>query len=262
MASSLSLKGKVALITGCTGGIGKATARSLALKGASIAVHYHSATETANSLVKELKSHGVDAVAFKATGFAIFSADLSTYEATRALHHAVTEFMGAPDILFCNSGILGKTIGPKGDIQDIPVELFEETWRTNTGVHYLLTQLVLPAMESKKWGRIIYCSSVAAGTGGVIGPHYASSKSAMHGLVHWLAGKYAPEGITVNAVAPALITNTGMFPGNQAELRARIPVGRFGEPEEIASVVEMFTTNAYLTNKIYVVDGGMTPSAF
>jgi len=255
MASpELPLQNKIALITGCTGGIGKATARALARQGASIAVHYNSAAQTAESLVNELKSYGVGAAAFQA--------DLSDYDATRKLFNAVKGGMGDPDILFCNSGIQGKVIGPKGNIQDVSVELFEETWRINTGVHFLLTQLVLPAMEKKQWGRIIYCSSVAAGTGGVIGPHYASSKSAMHGIVHWLAGRYAPHGITANAVAPALITNTGMVSGSPEQYTSKIPVGRLGQPEEIASVVQLLATNAYMTNKIIVADGGWTASAF
>jgi len=248
------LKGKLALITGCTGGIGTAAARVLARKGAAIAVHYHTAAQAAQSLIKELEELGVKAKAFQA--------DLSTYEAVRALHAAVKAAMGDPDILFCNSGILAKTIGPKGNIHDISVDMFEDTWRTNTGVHFLLTQLCLPAMEAQSWGRVIFCSSVAAGTGGVIGPHYASSKSAMHGLIHWLANRYASEGITVNGVAPALITNTGMFPNPSSGLKSIIPVGRFGVPEEIGAVVELLATNAYMTNKIIVADGGMTPSAF
>jgi len=248
------LLGRIALITGCTGGIGKATAVALARQGASIAVHYNSAAQIAAGLVDEIKSYGVDAAAFQA--------DLSGYDATKKLFEAVRGTMGDPDILFCNSGILGKTIGAQGDIQEISVDLFEETWRTNTGVHFLLTQLVLPAMEKKKWGRVIFCSSVAAGTGGVIGPHYASSKSAMHGLVHWLAGRYASHGITANAVAPALITNTGMMPGSPEHLTSRIPIGRMGQPEEIASIVQLLATNAYMTNKIIVADGGWTASAF
>jgi 3-oxoacyl-[acyl-carrier protein] reductase len=76
----------------------------------------------------------------------------------------------------------------------------------------------MPAMVEKAWGRIIFCSSVAGFTGGVIGPHYASSKSALHGLIHWLAGAYAQRGITVNGVAPALIRDTKMLPGSSEEL--------------------------------------------
>jgi len=117
-------------------------------------------------------------------------------------------------------------------------------------------------MEQKKYGRIVFNSSVAAGIGGIIGPHYASSKSAMHGLLHWMANRYAKEGITCNAVAPALIIETDMMSNPPEEMGKRIPVGRFGLPHEVAPVVEMLVTNAYMTNKIIVVDGGLTASAF
>lgn len=251
-----SLAGRMALITGCTGGIGKATAKALARQGCSIAVHFHSAERTASSLVSEISAFGVKAAAFQA--------NLSDYDGVRKLYNEVVSEFGHPDILFNNSGVKGSVIGTEGNIQDVSVDMFEQTWKTNTGTHFLLTQLCLPHMESQKYGRIIFCSSVAAGTGGVIGPHYASSKSAMHGLVHWIAPRYAKDGITCNAVAPALIAETGMLNAKEApqSLKARIPIGRFGQPEEVASVVELLVKNAYLTNKIIVVDGGWTPSAF
>lgn len=125
------------------------------------------------------------------------------------------------------------------EISDISIEEFEQTWRANCGSAFLLTQLCIPAMEKKAWGRVIFCSSVAGFTGGSIGPHYAqvefwsllceaqliyvsrSSKSAMHGLIHWLAGAYAKKGVTVNGVAPALIGDTMMLPGNSQELAKR-----------------------------------------
>ncbi|KAF9445194.1 NAD(P)-binding protein [Macrolepiota fuliginosa MF-IS2] len=250
-----SLKGKLALVTGCTGGIGHATALALARRGCSIAVHYNTAEEKARQLLLELKQ-------FPDVAAAAFQADLSGYDGVRKLHAEVVKTMGNPDILFNNAGALNGVIGPNGNIQDISVEAFEATWRTNTGTAFLLTQLCLPSMEEKKWGRIVFNSSVAAGIGGVIGPHYASSKSAMHGLLHWIANRYAREGITCNAVAPALITETTMMASATDQLRKGIPVGRFGYPQEIASVVEMLVTNSYMTNKIVVADGGMTASAF
>ncbi|KAJ3565516.1 hypothetical protein NP233_g7584 [Leucocoprinus birnbaumii] len=276
---SKSLKGKLALITGCTGGIGYATAIALARHGCSIAVHYNSAEAKANELIGEVeKFEGVKAVGFQA--------DLSSYDGVRKLYEDVVRVMGHPDVLFNNAGVLGGTIGPNGNIQDVSVETFENTWRTNTGTAYLLTQLCLPSMEQKKWGRIVFNSryvfahfddrssysvklnvnafdrSVAAGTGGVVGPHYASSKSAMHGLLHWIANRYAKDGITCNAVAPALIVETNMMANPSEELGKRIPIGRFGVPQEVASVVELLVTNAYMTNKIIVADGGWTASAF
>ena len=121
------------------------------------------------------------------------------------------------------------------DVQEVSVEMFEETWRANCGSAFLLTQLCLPEMERRGWGRVVFCSSVAGFTGGVVGPHYAyvpkeyegwlidvesrSSKSALHGLIHWLSQVYGPKGITVNGVAPALITGTTMLPGQPEELK-------------------------------------------
>ncbi len=111
--------------------------------------------------------------------------------------------MGHPTILFNNAGLTLKS-GVK-TLDEISIEDFELTWRANCGSAYLLTQLCLSNMVEKGFGRVIFCSSVAGFTGGVVGPHYASSKSAVHGLVHWLATYYAKTGVTVNGVAPALI---------------------------------------------------------
>lgn len=112
------------------GGIGKATAIALAKLGCSVAVHYNSADSTAKALVTELKSFGVNAEAFQA--------DLSTYDGARKLHAEVVSKMSNPDILFNNSGVTRARIGPQGNIQDVSPEMFEETWRTNTGTHFLV----------------------------------------------------------------------------------------------------------------------------
>ncbi|KAJ7117931.1 NAD-binding protein [Mycena crocata] len=249
------LQGKLALITGCSGGIGQATALALAIRGCSIAVHYHSAPDVADDLVAEIaKLQGVRARAFQA--------DLADYDSVRTLHAAVVETLGHPDILFNNAGTTGTVIGKRGDIESVTLDDFELTWKINTGSSFLLTQLCVPHMVAQKYGRVVFCYSVAAGIGGVIGPHYASSKSALHGLVHWLAVRYAKDGVTCNAVAPALIEDTKMMANPSDEIKSMIPIGRLGKPHEVASVVETLVTNAYLSNKIIVVDGGLTPSAF
>lgn len=163
--------------------------------------------------------------------------------------------MGHPTILFNNAGTTLSKHGLRS-ASDISVEDFETTWRSNCGSAFLLTQLCLPAMEKAGWGRVIFCSSVAGFNGGVVGPHYASSKSALHGLIHWLAGAYATKGITVNGVAPALIQDTTMLPGGNEELTKRIPIGRLGRPEEVAETVVWMVKTAYVTNKVIGVDGG------
>jgi len=252
---AMALQGKLALITGCSGGIGQATALALAIRGCSIAVHYNSAREPADDLVAELRK--LPLVRAHA-----FQADMADYDSVRAMYNSVVDTLGHPDILFNNAGTTGTVVGKRGDIESVTLEDFEQTWKVNTGSSFLLTQLCLPHMVSQKYGRVVFCSSVAAGIGGVIGPHYASSKSAQHGLVHWLATRYAKDGITCNAVAPALIEDTTMMRNPSDEIKNMIPIGRLGKPHEVASVVETLVTNEYLTNKILVVDGGLTPSAF
>ena len=165
MSKSKELTGQLALVTGATGGIGRATCEALAAEGCNVAIHYHSASKVAEDLISELESnHGVKAQAFQA--------DLSSYDEVRCLHAEVTKAMGSPTILFNNAGTsMGKT-GLK-DISEVSVEEFEATWRANCGHTFLLTQLCMPAMVEKEWGRIVFCSSVAGFTGGVVGPHYA-----------------------------------------------------------------------------------------
>ena len=165
MSKTKELAGQLALVTGATGGIGRATCKALAAEGCNVAIHYHNASKVAEDLISELESnHGVKAQAFQA--------DLSSYDEVRRLHAEVTKAMGNPTVLFNNAGTnMGKT-GLK-DISEVSVEEFEATWRANCGHTFLLTQLCMPAMVEKEWGRIVFCSSVAGFTGGVVGPHYA-----------------------------------------------------------------------------------------
>lgn len=165
----MPLRGHLALVTGATGGIGSATCHALARLSCSVAVHYHRAADAASRLVAELREkYDVQAEAFQAD----LSAD--DYEAgVRALHARVVEHMGAhPIILFNNAG---STMGTSGvrSLAEISLDVFEKTWRANCASAFLLTQLCLPAMEAKGWGRVVFCSSVAGFTGGVVGPHYA-----------------------------------------------------------------------------------------
>jgi len=250
---SIPLEGKLALITGATGGIGKATARLLASRGVHLALHYFSQREVAIALVEELRATGVRVAAFQA--------DLADFDAVRTLHAKVVEELGQPDILYSNAAMAGTMLGINAKIEDSSLEEFERCWRVNAGGAYLLTQLCVPHMEKQGYGRIVFCSSIATATGGVLGPHYSSSKAAIHGIMHWVAKQYSKKGITCNAVAPALVANTIMFKDPTPAHLDLIPVGRFGQPEEIAQVVELLITNSYMTNKIITCDGGMIPSS-
>lgn len=151
---------KVVLITGATGGIGKATAFALAQTGDyELALHYNAAGQDARSTV----SMNI----FTHTGIfpRFFQADLGSYDAVRKLYKDVIEVMGKVDVLFNNAG---STAGMSGvaNLANVPIDVFEETYRVNAGSGILLTQLCLPHMEQQGWGRVVFCSSVAGLTGG------------------------------------------------------------------------------------------------
>jgi 3-oxoacyl-[acyl-carrier protein] reductase len=113
-----------------------------------------------------------------------------------------------------------------GSYDDVDAVTFDETLAVNLRAPYLLSRRALPGMRTRGYGRILFTSSVAALTGGIVGPHYAASKAGLHGLTHFLASQVARDGVTVNAIAPALIEETGMLPGDPDELAARVPAGR------------------------------------
>ncbi len=158
--------------------------------------------------------------------------------------------LGPVAILVNNAGITRPQ-----PIDEITEQDWDEVLAVNLKSVFLVTQAVLPGMRAAKWGRIINLSSVAAQTGGVIGPHYAASKAGIQGLTHSYAALLAKEGITVNAIAPALI-ETDMMRDNPRATPALIPVGRFGTVDEVADVVVMLATNGYITGQTINVNGG------
>ncbi|HKA00169.1 MAG TPA: SDR family oxidoreductase, partial [Candidatus Solibacter sp.] len=140
-------------------------------------------------------------------------------------------------------------------IAEITERDWDEIIAGNLKSCFLVTQAVLSGMRARKWGRIINISSVAAQVGGVVGPHYAASKAGMHGLTHYYAAHLASEGITVNTIAPALIA-TDMVAANPNATPARIPVGRFGDVDEVAQAAVLLATNGYITGQTINVNGG------
>lgn len=127
---------------------------------------------------------------------------------------------------------------------------------------FLLSRRVVPGMRERGWGRIVFVSSVVAFTGGIVGLHYTASKAALVGLMHALAGPLAPHGVTVNAVAPALIEGGGTLPGDEESrnrLAEGVPAGRLGAPDEVAMAVEALVENPFVTAQTLSVDGGMYP---
>jgi 3-oxoacyl-[acyl-carrier protein] reductase len=164
------------------------------------------------------------------------------------------DHLGTIDILINNAGVA--RVQP---IEAVQEEDWDYVLDKNLKSCFLMTQAVLPPMRNRNWGRIVNLSSVAAQTGGVIGPHYASSKAGMLGLTHFYAARLAKEGITVNAIAPALV-ETDMVTGNVNAKPDLIPVGRFGVPDEVAEVALMLVKNGYITGQTVNVNGGWVMS--
>ena len=237
-----NISGKVALVTGASRGIGLAIAAALAEAGADVAVNYLSNESGAQEACARVRACGRRALAIRA--------DVSQAAEAAQLVRTVEEGLGPVEILVNNAGITRPQ-----PLHEITEKDWDELLNTNLKSVFLLTQQVLPGMRARRWGRIINLSSVAAQTGGVVGPHYAASKAGILGLTHSYAALLAKEGITVNAIAPALIYTemVAVNPKARAEL---LPVGRFGAVEEVAGVAVMLARNGYITGQTMNVNGG------
>jgi 3-oxoacyl-[acyl-carrier protein] reductase len=237
---------RVALVTGGSRGIGRAIAIALAAAGARIAVNYRVMRADAEAVVGGIEAAGGTAVALQA--------DVSDHQAALDLVRETEARLGPIGILVNNAGV-----NPGKPLDQLDPELWNETIRINLSSAFYVTQAALPGMRARRWGRIIMVSSVAAQTGGVIGPHYAASKAGLLGLTHSYANLLAREGITSNAIAPALI-ETDMIRGNPAITPGLIPLGRFGTADEVAAVAVMLASNGYMTGQTINVNGGWAMS--
>src|SRR6202022_371332 len=157
--------------------------------------------------------------------------------------------LGPTNRLVNNAGI-----NPVKPLDQITAGDWDEMIRVNLSSAYV-TQAALPGMRPRKRGRIIIMSSIAAQTGGVIGPHYAASKAGLIGLAHSYAAMLAKEGITSNVIAPALI-ETDMIKYNPAIKPTLIPIGRFGTVDEVSAIAVMLAGNGYITGQTINVNGG------
>ena len=238
--------GRVALVTGASGGIGAELSRGLARDGAALALHYASNGSAASELAAEIEAAGGRALTL--------AADLSDATAPERLVADVERELGPVDLLAANAGL-----SRPATWEEVDAQAFDETIAVNLRAPFLLARRVLPGMCERGYGRVLFTSSVAALTGGIVGPHYASSKAGLHGLTHFLASRVAADGVTVNAIAPALIEDTAMLPGDPEELAKAVPVRRLGKPAEVADLAIAMLRNGYLTSKVVTLDGGIHP---
>ena len=236
------ISGKVALVTGGGRGIGRAIAVALAEAGADIAINYRSRHEDAAETVAAVERVGRRAIAIQA--------DVSDGAQVASLVEQVEQRLGPIEILVNNAGITRHE--PWADIT-------EQSWREvldqNLTSVFLVSQAIIPKMVAAGWGRVIILSSVAAQTGGTVGPHYAASKAGLHGLMHAYAALTATTGVTVNAIAPALI-ETDMTRANPNARPDLVPMKRFGDVSEVSDIALLLARNGYMTGQTINVNGG------
>jgi 3-oxoacyl-[acyl-carrier protein] reductase len=243
------IRGKKALVTGASTGIGRAIALLLAREGADVVVHYHRSEEEARTVAGMANAEGVQAY--------LARADLTkAAEATRLVQEALDRF-GRVDILINNAG---------GAIRRAPVTeasdaLWEESFQLNVMSMVRMTRSVLPYMMEQNRGVIVNISSVAAQTGGFQSVHYAAMKGAVNTLTKGVANEVATFGIRVNAVAPGLVDTPfhRKTPGQDFQKAARrIPLGRTGVPEDIAPLAVFLCSDeaAWITGEVFKVAGG------
>jgi len=242
MTAEGAFAGRVALVTGASGGIGAAICRGLAASGARVAVGYGGNAPPAQALAAEIGG-----------GAQAFGADLARPAEPARLVGEVERALGGVDLLVANHGL-----GRRAEWDTLSAEDFDEVMAVNLRAPFLLAQRTLPGMRERGYGRVLFTSSTAAFRGGVLAPDYAASKAGLHGLAYFLAQRVAADGVTVNVIAPGYV-ETAMLPGDPQELGRTVPVGRVGRPEEVADLALAIMRNGFVTAKVIGIDGGMYP---
>jgi 3-oxoacyl-[acyl-carrier protein] reductase len=241
------LRGKVAIVTGASRGIGRATALALATEGANVVVNYASSQTAADQVVADITAMGGQAIAVPG--------DVSKTEQVDALINAAMDKWGQIDVLVNNAGITRDTL-----LLRMKLEEWQAVIDLNlTGV-FLCTKAVSKIMLKQKSGRIINITSVAGLMGNPGQANYSAAKAGVIGFTKTVAKELAPRGITVNAVAPGFITTDMTADLKSDEILKFIPLGRYGQPEEIAGMIRFLAADpaaAYVTGQVMNVDGGM-----
>jgi acetoacetyl-CoA reductase len=242
------LDGKVALVTGASRGIGRAIALQLAREGARVALNYRSGEAEAHSLASEIARFGGQCL--------IMRADVSDANQARDLVQKVLQDWGRLDILVNNAGVTRDK-----SLRKLTDEDWSEVVNTNLNSVYYCTSAAIKPMTDQRFGRIINISSFVGQAGNFGQANYAASKGAIIAFTKTAAIELAKYNVTVNAIAPGF-TLTDMLakvpPNVQEQIKARIPMGRFGLPEEIALAVAFLAAEGdYITGQQININGGI-----
>jgi L-rhamnose 1-dehydrogenase len=246
-------QGQVVLVTGAARGIGRATAERFAADGAQVAVNYPPGE-------KAQAEHTAELVTMAGGTPFLAEADVADPAAVERMAEAVNQRFGAADVLVSNAGVC-----PFADFFDIGPELWDRVHQVNLRGAFLVTQAVTRQMiAAGRGGRVIAVSSISAWVGGAQQVHYCPTKAGVSALMKSLAIALGPHGITCNAVLPGAIAtdmNRDDFaqPGKREHLEQRIPVGRIGEPRDVAGVIWLLSRPeaGYVNGAEVLVDGGM-----
>ena len=252
MSDSFDLKGRVALVTGASSGIGRATAEALAANGARVAINFHRNEAGAAATRAQIVGAGGSAI--------IAQANVTRASEVQSLVERTVAEFGPIDILVNNAGSLVERLR----ILELTEERWDEVIDLNLKSAFLSCQAVAGSMMKRKTGTIVNVSSIAGRTGGALGSiHYSTAKGGLITFTKGLAKELGPFGVRVNAVSPGVIDTPYHEQFSSPEMMktytSQIPLGRIGTPEEVAKVICFLASDAasYLTGETIEINGGM-----
>ena len=242
----MDIKGKNAIVTGASRGIGRATALRLASLGANIAVIYSGNEAAASETVEMCRAKGVEAKAYRC--------DVASGEEAKATVQEIRKDLGSVEILVNNAGIT-----KDGLIAFMKEEDFDRVIAVNLKGAFNMIRNTAALMLRSKCGRIINISSVSGMMGNAGQANYSASKAGVIGLTKSVARELASKGITCNAVAPGFIETdmTRDIPQDDNPLLSSIPLGHMGKAEDVADAVAFLASSDYITGEVLRVDGGI-----
>lgn len=242
------LRDRVAIVTGGSRGIGRATAMELAREGAAVLVNYSSRAQEAEEVAAAILESGGRAT--------VCQADVTDEAQVRKMADHAKRHLGLPNVLIANAAVIQDQL-----LAAMSLEQWDTVIHTTLRGTFLCIRALVPGMMAQRRGSIVCLSSIAADRGGRGHANYAAAKGGINALTRSLAVELAPKGIRVNAVAPGVVVtdmSQRVRDAAEQEILAQIPLRRFGEPDEVARAVRFLASDdaSYITGQVLHVTGG------